>query len=184
MNFSTSKELAETLKNFKGSSVCSMELTTIVKANKTSRINKSPFLSMFKGDVYRTYKEYGTFGVSYENAVNNQRAREDVSEKFTSNELPWGEWFSENKVIIHKGDFYLRYYVGMNANSNADKDSIYHYEDGTELTATEINNLKDFLPPKSSGSNTQGIEKEVQPRCVKMNGINQIKVGGTVYTRN
>ena len=182
--FTSSQELANILKNVKSSGVCTMELTTKVKANKKSRVNKVPFNEVFEGEVYRSYKEFGNFNISYENAVNNQRVREDNNDKFVSNSLVWGEWFSPNKVITHKNEFYIRYYVGMNANSKADKKSIYHYEDGTELNEYEVALLSEYLPPKRAKSKTQGVTKEVQPRALKINGINKLTVGGVTYTRS
>ena len=184
MEFRTSKELADNLKSFKGSSMCSMELTTIVKANKKGRESGSLFTEKFCGDVYRTYKEAGNFGISYENAVNNERAREGMEKDFVAETLPWGTWYDGgvNKIIEHKGEFYLRYFVNMNANSKSDKEVIYHYENGAELSDEEIDALEEFLPPKSK-SNTQGTAKEIEVRCVKINGINSIKVGGEVYSK-
>jgi len=184
MEFRTSKELADTLKNFKGSSMCSMELTTVVKVNKKGRESGILFDDKFCGEIYRSYKEAGNFGISYENAVNNQRVREGLDNDFVSDSLKWGEWYENgvNKVIVHNGEFYLRYYVNMNANSKLDKETIYHYANGVELTDDEVDSLTEFLPPKSK-SNKQGIEKEVEPRAVKINGINSIKVGGEVYSK-
>jgi hypothetical protein len=183
IKFNSQKELAENLKNFKGSSLCTMELTTKVKTNKKSRLNKIPFTEVFEGDIYRTYKESGNFNISYENAVNNQRKREDNNNTFKSQSLVWGEWFAPNKIITHKGDYYLRYYVGMHANSNADKNVVYHYADGTKLSESDISLLNDYLPPKRAKSNTQNVAKEVQPRAIKINGINKLTVGGVTYSK-
>jgi len=183
--FNNSADLANTVKGLIGSSVCSMELTTIVKTNKKSRATKIPFAETFKGEIFRSYKEFGNFNWSYENAVNNQRDREGVEEEFTAKSLPWGEWLAggENKVISHKGSYYLRYYTGANANSKADKKSVYHYEDGTPLTDREINLLSEFTPPKKKPSTTQGVQKQVEPKVVKMNGIAKLIIGGTTYIR-
>ena len=184
VKFTSSQELSNILKTVKGSSVCTMELTTKVKTNKKGRINKLPFTETFEGDVFRTYKEYGNFNINYENAVNNQLVRENKDNNFVSNSLPWGEWYSPNKVIAHKNEFYLRYYTGMNANSKADKQEIYHYENGQELTALEVSRLSEYLPPKRTTSGTQGTTKEITPRVVKMNGVNKLTLGGVTYTRN
>jgi len=185
VTFESPFDLTKMLFDVKGTSACSMELTTEIKHNVKCRTTGMKWVETFKGEVYRTYKEYGNFNFSYENAVNNQRVREGNTNHFTSAPLPWGEWVAgmENKVITHKGDFYLRYYVGMNANSKADKDVIYHYVDGTELTDEEIEMLDGFMPPPKPKSNTQEIVKEVEPRVVKMNGINALTVKGVTYAR-
>jgi hypothetical protein len=181
--FTTQEELANTLKNFKGSSLCTMEITTKVKTNKKSRVNKVPFAETFEGDIYRTYKESGNFNISYENAVNNQRVRENNADKFVAKSLVWGEWFADNKIITHKDNYYLRYYVGMHANSNADKNSVYHYADGSKLSEFEVACLSEYLPPKKAKSKTQDTIKEISPRAIKINGINKLKVGGVTYTK-
>ena len=175
--FTTQQELAMTLKGFKGSSLCTIEMTNEVKANKKSRISKVPFELAFSGTVYRSYKEAGTFGISYENAVNNQLKREDKDNDFVADSLRWGTWYDVNKIITHKENFYLRYFVNMNANSKVDKGTVYHYADGTKLTPQEFATLAEFLPPKKS-STRQGTEKIVEPRAVKFSGINKLKVGG------
>ncbi len=185
--FNNNSDLANTLKGLVGSSFCSMELTTPVKMLKKSRTTKIAFDDAFKGQVFKTYQEVGNFNVSYENAVNNQRKREDVEqdEKFVANSLPWGEWVEggENKVLTHKGEFYLRYYTGMSANSKKDKKTVYHYANGEELTQREMMVLNEYTSAPRKKSTTQGVSKEVTPRAVKMGGIKKIVVGGTTYTR-
>jgi len=187
IQFANSQDLANTLKGLVGSSFCSMLLTTQVKTLKKSRASKIPFGEAFKGEVFKTYQEAGNFNVSYENAVNNQRKREDVEqeEKFTANSLPWGEWLEggENKVLSHKGEFYLRYYTGMSANSKNDKKAVYHYANGVELSQKEMMVLNEYTSAPRKASTTQGVAKEVTPRAVKINGIKKIVVGGTTYTR-
>jgi len=183
--FNNSADLANTLKGLVGSSFCSMVLTTKVKANKKSRVSKVAFSETFRGDIFKTYNEVGNFNISYENSVNNQRKREDVEETFVSNSLPWGEWVDggENKVLTHKGAYYLRYFTGMTANAKADKKVVYHYADGKELNQREMLLLGEFTPPPRKASNTQGIKKEVTPRAVKIDGVSKMVVGGTTYIR-
>ena len=180
--FTTQKELALTLKGFKGSSLCTIEMTNEVKANKKGRVSKVPFTEAFRGTVYRSYKESGTFGISYENSVNNQLKRESKDNDFVSESLRWGQWYDVNKIIEHKGNFYLRYFVNMNANSKNPKGTVYHYADGTKLTQAEIARLAEYLPPKSSSSR-QGTAKEIEPRAVKFSGINKLKVGGVTLIK-
>ena len=127
IKFSTSKELAEKLVAFNGNGTCTMELTTKVPMNKKGHKDMNykgvPFSDVFKGDVYRSYVESANFNLSYENCVNLQREREDIGEVFVSNSLPYGEWLEGgvNKVFEHKGEYFMRYIVGLNANSKADK---------------------------------------------------------------
>ena len=181
VKFSKSEDLVEQMMDFKGSSACSLEMTTKLKINKKSRANKELlFTDVFQGEVYKTYTECGNIGISYENAVNNQRKREEITESFESQSLPWGEWVKPNLLIKHKDEFYLRMYSGMNKNGITEV--IYHYEDGTELTDAEVALLPDFLPLKGK-SKSQGVEKEVKPKAIKINGLNKIVVGGKTYLR-
>jgi len=193
MEFRTNDDLVNALKNFKGNGVCSMELTTKVtmnvKGHKDMSYPNLPFGEVFKGgEVFRTYTEAGNFNLSYENAVNNQRKREGNTDHFTANSLPFGEWIEggENKIFQHKGEYFLRYYVGMNANSKADKKSVYHYADGSPLTEDEVRMIPHFQKPKTEKDNTetrQETVKPIEPRGVKMDGVKRITVGGETFTR-
>lgn len=180
------------LREFNGNGTCTMELTTKVTMNKKGHKDMNyaglPFYDVFEGDVYRTYVESANFNYNYENCVNNQRKREGNNDVFTAAPLPYGEWLEggENKVYAHKNEFFLRYYIDMNANSNADKNVIFHYADGKELTEEEIKMIPEFQKPKVEKDNTesrQGTEKEIKPRGVKINGVNRLTVGGVTFKR-
>ena len=191
IKFTEAKEVVDELMNFKGSSACSMECTSVVKHIKKSRVTGTPFDEVFSGEVYKTYTEHGNIGINYENAVNAQRSREATDdapvEKFKAEGLPWGEWKKENLIIEHtdkKGNhnYYIRYYSGMNANSGLGE-VIYHYEDGTELTDSEVEALQGYLPTKKSNNDHQGTEKVIKPKNLKINGLNKLTVGGKTYIR-
>ena len=166
---------------------CSIESTNKVTLRKTSVLDGSvKFNDVFDGDIFVTRTQHVAYNWNYENAVNNQRKREGITEKFVSQGLPWGEWVEggENKIITHKGEYYLRYYDGKKANkNNGTGESIYHYEDGTELTEQELELMKQFKSKAKPKSKTQGVEEEVQPRAIKINGLNRVTIGGNTYTR-
>ena len=186
--FGCPNELVNSLAISQGSSACSLESTNIVKHNQRSREDKSFWDDHFDGDVFCTKKEYVNIGINYENAVNNQRGREDVNEQFEAKSLPWGEWVKgkENLVIEYKGQYYLRYYTELNANSDYGE-FIYHFEDGTELDEFQMAKMREFLTPKKKKTpvdeTTQKIEKEVKPKNVKVDGIVALTVGGKKYIR-
>lgn len=191
VTFTEAKEIVDELMNFKGSSACSMECTAIVKHNKKSRVTGNTWDNTFDGDVYKTYTEHGNIGINYENAVNAQRKREATedapAEKFEGNSLPWGSWVKDNLIIEHtdKNDnhnYYIRYYSGMNANSGMGE-IVYHYADGTELSDAEVEALAGFMAPKKAKSASQGVEKEIKPKNLKINGLNKLTVGGKTYVR-
>jgi len=187
VTFTEPKEIVDELMNFKGSSACSMECTTLVKHNVNSRVTGNSWSDTFDGEVYKTYTEHGNIGINYENAVNAQRKREENTDVFKGKSLPWGSWVKDNLVLEHtdKNDvhsYYIRYYSGMNANSGVGE-SIYHYEDGTELNDAEVEALNGFIAPKKAKSVSQGTEKEIKPKNLKMNGLNKLTVGGKTYIR-
>ena len=53
------------------------------------------------------------FGYNYENAVNNRLEKIGAGTKFKTETLPWGVWEITNKVILHNGERYARFYHYM-----------------------------------------------------------------------
>ena len=52
----------------------------------------------------------GFNGASYVNGIKRTLTNAGLTSEFTGSSLPWGKWDSTHKVIIHKGNFYLRLY--------------------------------------------------------------------------
>lgn len=176
------QELIESLK-FYGTSAMNLQSTIIVDHLKKSKLDKVRFEEKFpKGEIFCTKEEYCFYGASYENAVNNQLIREGKEDNFIAESLPWGEWEIPNKIIKHKDQYYLRYYIDMNANyKNSEK--VYHYEDGTELTDEELLVLFNEYKSEKKESEHQGTDKQIKPRNVKFAGITKIKAGGKEIVR-
>ena len=79
------------------------------------------------------------FGIDYENSVNNRLEKKGSERDFSADKLSWGEWYEYTddkgekqsafpRIIIHKGNFYIRLYKAKNTNVR----SIY-YLDGVRV---------------------------------------------------
>ena len=162
-------DLMQMLKDTKGG------FATIVsriekKGTKKSRLTGEPFNCVFNGDIFVEKTEYVNIKLSYEASVNRQRVREDIEPDFVSEPLPWGEWVIPNLVIVHKGEYYLRYYEDMSA--NWDKSDRKWFEGKTEMTADRIDRWKrEFGPADKDDSGRQETDKPVRPRTVKFCNI-------------
>ena len=142
---------------------------------KTDVVKKSCPLTNVIEQVQYSHVAIGT---SYENAVNNRNERINGSRDFVAESLPWGQWEIANKVISHKGNYYLRYYKNRNTITTRTL-----FVGDRLATVEEANIIHAFY--KSSGSNNSnrqsyiGIanDEQVQPRVTNINSIIKIKFG-------
>lgn len=112
---------------------------------------------------------------SYESAVNRHRIAEGLANDFVAETLPWGEWLIPNKVITHKGKYYLRAYDYRNNLLDAPT----YYVDGRVATEDEVAIIKEWLASKSQTSR-QGVENEVKPTNIEFGNIVYLACG-SVY---
>ena len=121
-------------------------------------------------------------GYSYENAVNNRLEKQGDERTFEAESLPWGEWEIPNKVISHKGERYLRYYVP----ANADIKSVW-FVDGKVASADEFAKIMAYLTAKKKGSNRQAeaglVNNQVVAKAIKFSNILRLAVNGTEWER-
>lgn len=121
-------------------------------------------------------------GYSYENAVNNRLEKQGNERTFEAEPLPWGTWEIANKVITHKGERYLRYYVP----ANADIKSVW-FVDGKIATAEEFAKIMAYLTAKKKGSNRQAevglLDNQVVAKAIKFSNILRLAVNGTEWVR-
>lgn len=122
-------------------------------------------------------------GFSYENAVNNRLEKQGNERCFVAEPLKWGQWVEgfENKVIEHKGAYYLRYYHMR----NADCASVW-LVNGAVATAEQFRKIMDYLTSKKKSSDRQTevglIENQVEPRAVKVENIIRLAVNGVEWS--
>lgn len=191
--FNSDKDLVDTIKDFKGYSMASIDMTTVPKCTVKSRLNKDvKYGDVFEGTLMCTSHRYIGIGFDYNTSLNNQveKAIELKLEKtidsalveekretgnIETGELPWGQWFEGSKIIIeHKGNFYLRL-TYLNANGKY-SDKIYHYENGDEISEETALRLDEFLPISKSDS-------PLIVNSVKIAGIVRVDFGGKTYVR-
>ena len=92
--------------------------------------------------------------------------------------LPWGTWVEglENKVIVHKEEYYLRLY---DINGKAPK--VTYYVDGVIATSEQVAEFMVFVPQSKAYSEKQaehGIERQVTPRAIKFGNIRELTING------
>lgn len=119
---------------------------------------------------------------SYQNAVNGRIEKQGGKAEFISEALPWGEWFIPNVLIVHKGEFYLRFYPHENGGLKST-----YYVDGRLATAEEVDVIRAYKATKSTYSTKQAncglTAKQVKPKNPKVVNIIYLKVGGQTYER-
>ena len=121
---------------------------------------------------------------SYENAINGRLEKAGETPDFKADKLPWGVWETPNKIIAHKGAYYLRFYCLKGA-LKVD----FYMVDGRPATDAEIAVIKAYNASKNTDSVKQaeaGLigEEQVKPRAVNMDGIMSLKCGTIDFKRN
>jgi hypothetical protein len=88
----------------------------------------------------------------------------------------------ENKVIFHKGEFYMRAYKMNNA-----KYVVEYFVNGVPATAAQVALLKAKEAAAKKPSNTQEAEglvvNQVKPFNIKFKNILELKVSGEIYIK-
>ena len=173
----------EKINNFAVSSLMTMVMNLIgcVFAHITTETTvKIPKKYGLCGVVTKVVSKVVQLNYSYENAVNNRLEREGKDRDFEAQSLPWGEWFVANKIIAHKGKFYLRYYDYNNNVLNK-----AYFVDGMPATDEQLAIIKEYEKASNKPSNTQGLseEHEVKPLVVAEENIIALKCGEIDYHR-
>lgn len=168
------EEFIELLKN---TEPCEIELITNTDPKLKKRGN--PFV---KNEVIKHTEGKFNFGNSFKERVEEKLDQKGlIDTEYETGSLTWGKWVEGaiNKVIEHKGEYYMRYY-------NSDEaPSVEYYIDGIKATDEELETIKSFLPSKKSSSKQEdaGLEKKEQvfPLVVNFNNIVRIKIGDEEY---
>lgn len=165
--------LLNLLLNLKGATIVSITTATNPKMNKRGN-------PLANEDVVKmSYRKNYQFGYNYENGVNNRLDAQGCEASFKAESLAWGEWLVPNKVIVHKGEYYGRFY----RMANSEEINTY-LVNGRNASASEVETIKTFTP-KHSGSNRQAeaglVEHQVEPMAIKFASIETICVNGETY---
>ncbi len=165
--------LAIILTNVNAACICAIRTITTPKMNK--RGNPLANEDVKKVSTRKNYQ----FGYNYANGVNNRLDKQGCEANFVAEPLAWGEWLIPNKIIVHKGEYYGRFY----RMENSIEENSY-LVNGNCATASEVETIKAFTPSRS-GSNRQAeaglTEHQVEPMAIKFASIDTITIGGETY---
>lgn len=171
MIFTTMMDLMQSVKASKGCQFVSVSYENEQKMNKRN--------NPYYGRVTKRVVAQMQFGYSYENACNN-RCADGVT--FVADSLSWGAWVEglENKVIVHKEEYYLRLY-----DIHGKKAKTEYYVDGVVATEEQIAEFMAFVPQSkpSAKQMAHGIEEErqVMPRAIKFSNIIEFTINGQTF---
>ena len=166
----TKTDLVGLLSNIKGGTMVYLSTLTTIELPK--------YLNM--GKVQKYCKQSIQVGCTYENCVNNKLGRLGLDRNFVTQSLKWGRWFIFNRVIVHRGMFYARFYKTANAN-----EQIAYFVNGRQATPQEIEiikvydgSFKDFSQKQSRYGLTTD---QVRVRNYHIENILSISTSGEVY---
>lgn len=171
MIFTTAMDLMMSVKSSKGCQFVSISYENEQKMNK----KHNPYY----GRVTKRVVAQMQFGYSYENACNN-RCAEGVT--FVADSLSWGAWVEgfENKVIVHKEEYYLRLY-----DVHGKKAKVTYFVDGVPATEEQIAEFSQFISKSnpSAKQSAHGIEEErqVKPKAIKFRNIIEFTINGQTF---
>jgi hypothetical protein len=118
---------------------------------------------------------------NYGSAVNRRLTANGEVAEFKAEPLPWGEWYLADRLISHKEQFYLRFYLLRGEHM----ESVY-YVDGRPATEDEVTLITAYLKQTRKGSNTQAAagltDRQVMPKGVNIANIRKLVAGGKTYT--
>lgn len=122
----------------------------------------------------------GMIGFSYENAVNNQRGREETPidpitgevVSFVAEPRKWGVRRAGTPFVDHKGSTYLEVKVERSLHCE------YRLDDGTPVDAAIV---AAWLPEKKEGAR-QMVEKPVILRDYTLANLREVTINGQTYT--
>lgn len=122
----------------------------------------------------------GMIGFRYENAVNNQRGREESPidpitgevETFVAEPRKWGVRRAGSPFVDHKGVEYLEVKVERSLQCE------YRLDDGTPVDAATV---AQWLPEKEEGRR-QMVRRVVSIRDYKLENLREVTINGQTHT--
>lgn len=159
--------------------IVSQKSHTFVSVTYENEVKMAKTHNPYYGRVTKRVVAQMSFYGSYENACNNRIADDGV--EFVADKLPWGEWLIPNKVIVHKGEYYIRL-----CDINGKKAHTEYFVDGKACTMAQYREFAQFLPKSkpSAKQSAHGIseDKQVKPRAIKLSCIKEFTMNGVTYT--
>ena len=167
------EEMENMLMAVRACTAIAIEIESEPKMNKTD----NPFLSI---GVRKIVTLNGLIGLSYENSVNNQLAREDKDMDFTAHRPVWFEYLPETRIVgTNRNKPMEKLYMAMKVQSASKP--IYKDGMGNVITDKGLEILKQFLP-KASKPNTQAnLDEEIVWRTITLRNIQVMRIHGTEF---
>ena len=162
-----------------GASIIGFEALTDAGAKKTN----NPFPDKV---VFKKVRGSALIGADYELGVKNELLKQGVElPEFNATSLPWGTWKIPNKLIEHKGEYYIRT-QSRPGQRRAVPVKVLCYQDKNG-NALPVNEVKPFLPVKAA-SNRQidaGMSRETKEqvwvRNYKISSLLRIRINGETF---
>ncbi len=137
--------------------------------------------------VIKKLSRVNAFLSSYENAVNRERVREGRDEElFVAKPRKWGHHISAHVIAHTTKDGALKHY--LSAQILKARPPIYLVETAPfqagkrkRLIGVPKEQIEQWLPPKVSQAEAQGIEKEIIHRDYDLSSISSASFGGKIY---
>lgn len=160
-------EMVEILRGIASPVPATVTSLTVEKMNKRGNPYHDRVIKKTISNVFINYK--------YENAVNNRLEKEGKEADFVAQPRVWGTRVEGTPLVEHKGEFYVSLgYLTKNT------PKVDYTMDGAPIEKAVF---EQYLPQKGESS-TQGLDRPVVVRDVKVENVYELKVGGKVYQRN
>ncbi len=166
------KQLFDTIAASSGVLIVGILALIDARARKTG----NPF-----GVTFKDISAVGFVGADYTKAVEREGARQGEKVEFDGGPLPWGVWALPNKVIEHRGGYYLRTQsTPGQRRKQAAKVLAYRNASGHVLDREKV---KQFLPPvyESAKQQDEGLTETVWVRTYAFDSIKKIRIAGVTY---
>jgi hypothetical protein len=157
----TQAEIIEMLRKRRGASFVSVTTSTEPRLKK----DNNPYF----GRIRRICRRQGMIGPLYQNAVNNQRIREEKTPDFLAEPLPWGQ-HDGPYFITHNGRTYLK----LKEHGHGDD----RWVDAETGSVIDVSVLSPYFYSKSEGR--QGLDKPVDWKTVRMDHVVSLSFDGLV----
>jgi len=175
MKILTHSQLVSTLDAMRGTVIVGITSLTDAKARKTGNPFTLPILKRIRTS--------GFTGADYGSGVLREANRQGVDgSNFQIEELPWGKWLVFGKVILHKGNYYLRTQTAPGQRRTVPARLLGYFDaSGNRLNPQDV---KPFLPEKRESNKQQedaGLTDTIWIRTYKFDSIQSIRINGQTY---
>jgi len=168
----TKKQLVNILTEIDGAKTTFISIVAEVDARLKKRNNMYA-----KDKVTKVNKYSGIINYNYQNSVNNQRKREGVDDEFVASSTYASKINDDYNGCLAQHESTGQMYLVFKEQSS--QSPIYKVNGNEVDLATEIY-LKQFRP-ESSKPASQGVDKSVEHRNVKIENIKSIILNSTEY---